>query len=649
MPLWRELRRRNVFRVGIAYLAGAWLLLQVASIILPSFDASPWFIRAVIFALVVGFPIAVVLAWLYEWTPEGVKADSGQGAAQAVPFTGRKIDFVVIGILVVAIVVLVFDDHIYDDSPDGAPVELNSIAVLAFENLSSDPEDSYFSDGLANELLSVLARVQELKVAPRTSSFYFRGKDVDVTTIATTLGVAAVLSGTVQRDGDRIRVAAALDGASDGILLWSDSYDRAIDNLLDIQSEIARSVASAIVPVLSPESQALIATRPTANSAAYDYYLRGRDYLRLPAEITTIDSAEELFSRAISLDTRFGSAYAGRCETLLARYELTRTQESFQSAEVACHRALTLDDGSWEVRKALADLYRISGQFDKAILELETGQSLQPNVADLPLALGQTYAAQNNAELAEAALLRAEEIQSSDWRVHNQLGHLYWDNNRYDEALERYGKVIELTPDSGVGYDNLGNTYLSMGRFAEAEMAFNDSPLPSRWTYENRGLVYYSLGDFDRAIADHRRALEIAPENYTEWGNLGDAYRFVPGRERDARQAYERAIELAEQELLINPDDLGAVTRLSTYYVFTGQTDRAETMVQRFIDQQTDSDGYFFEVGHFFAARTMMHLGEMDLAYDYLRRTLDSGWTRAYLLSDPDLVALGGDERFARL
>lgn len=646
MSFWGELRRRSVFRAGAAYAVVTWLLVQIAGVILSAFEFPAWVFQGFLVIVGIGFLITVVLAWLYDLTPEGFRrADEVPAESRVALSRGRKFDFAVIALLGVAVGFLVVRDHLSSSMGRLADVEIQSLAVLAFTNRSADPADVYFADGLADELLSILSRVQELKVAPRTSSFYFKGKDVDIATIASTLDVENVLTGSVQRDGDRIRVTVALDGAEAGALLWSQSYDREVDSLLDVQNEIALSVTSAIVPVLSPESLSLIAARPTENPEAYDYYLRGREYLRLPPEESTLASAEGLFDRAIDLDPRFAQAYAGRCDTLLERYEFATAPESFQTAEVACHRALTLDDGAWEVRLALANLYRIGGQFEQAILELQNAITRQPNNADLMLALAQTYAGQRRFDLAEKSFLGAESLQSGDWRIQNELGNLYWDANRYDEAIARYSKVIELTPDSGIGYDNLGNTYLSMGNLVEAEKVFNDSPLPSRWTYENRGLVYYNLGEFQKAIDDHRRALDIAPENYTEWGNLGDAFRFVPGNEKNAQGAYERAIQLAEQALSINPDDLETITRLSTYYAFTGQVDRAESLVRRFIEQQPGS----VDVGYFFAARTMMHLGEMDLAYEYLRRTLGSGWPRSSLLNDPDLVARGGDERFDRL
>ncbi|MDH3421311.1 MAG: tetratricopeptide repeat protein, partial [Gammaproteobacteria bacterium] len=624
-----------------AYAVVAWLLIQAASIVLPTFDTPPWIMQSLIVVTILGFPVALVLAWLYELTPMGLKrSDEVLRHTEMGGLKGRRLDGAIIGLLVVAVTFLAYDNYVSTAGRQADAEELDSIAVLAFENLSTEAEDEYFADGLADELLGALSRLRELKVASRTASFYFKGKDVDIMTIAATLQVGYVLSGRVRRYGDRIRVTAALDNAETSDLLWSESYDRELTDILDIQSEIARSVARAIVPVLSAQSERQFMVRPTENAEAYDYYLRGRDYLRQPHEETTLASAIELFDRAIDLDPRFAHAYAGLCEAHLGNYYFSEESESFEAAEVACHRALTLDNSLWDVHVALGNLYRYSGQYEDAILELETAIAQQPTAVSPYLELAQAYAAQNLLNQAEATFRRAEEVESRYWGVHNLFGNFLWDHSRYDEAIERYQRVIQLVPDSGVGYDNLGNTYLAMFELDQAERAFNASPLPSRWTYSNRGLVHYYRGEFSRAAEDHRRAVSISPEVHSSWGRLGDAYRFIPGEAENAHAAYEKAIELAEQDLSINPSDWDTLARLNTYYAFSGQLDRAAAGLEKLFELTSDPTAYFF------AALVSVQSGNVERAYEYLRRTVESGWSRATIANDPDLASLRGEREF---
>ena len=665
--LLAELKRRNVFKVATIYVVVSWLLLQVAATVFPIFDIPLWASRLLVLLLGLGFPIAVVLAWAFDLTPEGIQWQSNEGAQH---IHTHAWDWVLAVLLIVAIGLMVSSqlmrweaDNARASVPSGdsdaassvlpansvsaslnaVVSDLNSVAVLPFDNLSPEPGDEYFADGLAEELLSVLGRVSEIRVASRTSTAYYKNKDIDNATIASTLMVNNVLSGSVRRAGDRIRVTAALDEAGSGQLLWSDTYDRTLDDILDIQSDIARSVVSAIVPVLSPESESQIVTRPTDSSEAYDFYLRGRDYLRQPTKTTTFSSAVELFDRAINLDPRFAQAYAGRCEANLGSYEYTRDSSFFSSAEQSCHRALTLNDSLWDVHVALGNLYKTNGQYDEAILELEAAIEQQPSAVAPYLALANTYVDLERLEEADATFRRAEQVESGYWSVHNQFGHLLYKRGDYDEAIRRYRRVIELAPDHGIGHDNLGNVYLAVGDLDSAEQAFNDSPFPSRWTYTNRGLVYYYKGEFAKAAEDQQRAIDILSEDHRAWGRLADAYRFMPGREEDARTTYKAAINLAAEDLAINPSRWDTVARLAMYYAHTAANDAAEEQIEKLFELSSDSTAFYF------AAIASISLGETARAYDFVRQSVEGGFSKSLIRADPDLVALTSEAGFETL
>ncbi|MBT8085274.1 MAG: tetratricopeptide repeat protein [Woeseia sp.] len=644
LSLWTELKRRNVVRVGIAYMVVAWLMIQVADVILPTFDTPRWVMQILISFLFLGFPVAVVLAWVYELTPVGLKrSDDVLRQASIHWLTGRRLDGAIISLLVMAVVFLVYENYVVKGIANLNAPEPVSVAVLAFKNLSRDPDDEYFADGLADELLSVLGRVRELKVASRTASFYYKDKDVDIGTIASTLMVGHVLSGSVRRDGNRVRITATLDDTETDNLMWSETYDQEFEQILDIQSDIAQSVATSIVPVLSPESRVMIDARPTDNLEAYEFYLRGREYLRQPAEEITLASAVNLFDRAIDLDSRFAEAYAGLCEAHMSAYEFARAPDSFQLAEAACHRALTLDDSLWEVLVALGELYRESGRFESAILELEAAIEAQPNAVTPYLALAQTYAEQGNPELAEAMFRKADKTESGYWGVHRAFGNFLYRQSRFDEAIQRHTKVTELAPDSGIGFDNLGINYLQIGEFQKAKDAFNASPLPSRWTYMNRGLVYFYLGEFEQAAEDHVSAIEIAPEVHASWGFLGDDYRFIDGKEEEAKNAYNTAIELAERHLRINPTDWRSVGQLGMYYAYTGRSEEALARIGQLLENNSDATSYYF------ATRVRMQLGDLQGAYENLKQTVEAGWPRALLANNPDFAPLRSEPGYAAL
>lgn len=650
-----ELKRRNVFKVATIYVVASWLILQVATVVFPVFEIPNWASRLVVILLALGFPLALVAAWAVDLTPEGIKWESEVGEKHV---HTHAWDWILAVLLVVAIGLMVLSQvdtwqnsatSVADkDTPAGtvpAPVvaSLDSIAVLPFDNLGADPNDSYIGDGLAEELLGVLGRVEELKVASRTSTAYYKNRDIDNATIAATLQVDNILSGSVRRVGDTVRVTAALDRSGTGELLWTETYDRTLDDILGIQSDIAQAVASAIVPVLSPESRSVIVTQPTTSSEAYDFYLRGRDYLRQPTAEATLASAAALFERAIEIDPRFAEAHAGLCETNLRAYEFSRESGYFEKAEVSCHRALTLDANLWEVRVALGNLYYINGQYEQAVMELESAVERQPNAVNAYLTLANVYAAQNRFDDAEATFKRAEEVESGFWGVHRLMGHFYYDQSRYGEAIERYKRVAELAPDNSVGQDNLGNTYLAIGELELAEQALNAASTPSRFTYTNRGLVYFYQGEYEKAAEDQLRAIELAPEAHHAWGRLADAYRFIPGKEKEARDAYLKAIELAEEEIAINPSFWDSVARLGVYYAHMGRSADARARVDALFSLTSDAAAYYF------AAITSVLLGERSRAYDYLEKAIAGGFSKTLIANDPDLAPLRDEPEFNAL
>jgi TolB-like protein/tetratricopeptide (TPR) repeat protein len=655
--LFGELKRRNVLRAALAYLAASWFLIQVVETLFPIFGLADGHVRLIVILLVIGFPLVLIFAWVYELTPDGLMRESEIDRSRSIAHhTGSRLDRAIIVGLALGLGYLAVDKFVLEPARDAARDETvarqavlgsfgdSSIAVLPFVNLSNDVANEYFSDGISEELLSLLSKVPSLRVVSRSSSFSFKGKDIAIPEVARQLNVAHVLEGSVRKAGNQLRINAQLVDASTDSQMWSETYDRTLEEILSIQSDIGRSVVAAIVPVLSPELQARMVARPTESIDAYDFYLRGRDYLRQPTVESTLASAIELFNRAIALDQQFAYAYAGLCEAQLGTYWFARNPESFESAEVACQRALDLDDSSSEVHSALGNLYQTGGQYDKAVREFEAALILQPGSVDTYLDLAETFEAQMLHDKAEATFLRADSVDGGYWAVHNRFGNFLEGIGRYDEAIERYVKVIQLAPDSEVGYNNLANTYLSQGKLVEAERIFSESPSPTRWTFQNRGLVYYYLGDFAKSVEDQKRAIKLAPENYTPWGHLADAYRFLQGNEQNARDAYAKAIQLAERELTINPASLVTIGRLSMYYAYTGQADKAREQIDRMLELSPELGG-----DSYYAARVMMALGDMDRAYEYFRATIDGGWSRALILSDPDLVVHAGAERFEKL
>jgi TolB-like protein/Flp pilus assembly protein TadD/DNA-binding winged helix-turn-helix (wHTH) protein len=647
-----DLQRRRVFRVALVYVICAWLIIQVSEAVFPALLIPTWGQTLVVMLMIIGFPIALVFAWAFQITPEGVIVDAPSARSKNAA-RKRAVDYIVIAALVGVIAFLVFREYSREraDSsppfPEMAAIEqAESVAVLPFLNMSDDSGNEYFSDGLSEEILNSLSRLKELKVAARTSSFYFKNKDVDIPTIALHLGVRHVLEGSVRRQGQRVRVTAQLIRADTGFPVWSETYDREVEDVFGIQSDIARNVAQALEIVLSSDSSTRLDRRATASLDAYEFYLQGRSYLRRPEGGATLETAQALFEKAIAIDVDYAQAHAGLCDTYLLGYERTRSTSLFEKAERACHRALTLDSTAGDVNTALGNLYRNSGQYHEAERHFERASALNANAVDAYTGLALTYERQNRLEEAEKAYQRAIEIQPRFWRGHLEMGNFLFSWGRSAEAIEYFRRVTDLTPDNPTGYLNLGSAYYMIGELERATVAWRRSVelLPSQTAYRSLGTSLFFLGRFEEAIAMYERAIELAPEDHESWGALGDACRFAEGRGERATHAYQKAIELAEDALRVNPSDAGTTVLLAHYYANVGEPERARKLMAKALEFAPESNHVLY-----YAAVTHVSLGETEPALAAIERAVELGYPRELISVDAGLAPLKETERFAAL
>ena len=338
MSIFSELKRRNVFRIGVAYLIVAWLLMQVAALAVPALRLPDWVTTFVVFILSLGFPIALLLAWAFELTPDGFQKTKDVPLEQSIRrLTGQRLNYAVIVLLAIAVVVLLVDRSRLEPAESVAePVDISinpSLAVLPFDNMSEDPEQEHFADGLTEELLNVLATLDDLRLVSRTSSFAFKGSSLALSEIAGQLGVAHILEGSVRRSGDNIRITAQLIEAGSDSHLWSQTYDEdlSVDNVFDIQEDVAEAVSRTLHASLRTADQAALSMQGPASIEAFDHYLEGMRYVRRleigEASVSEIDeyyAAVEAFETSIELDPNWAPSHAGlgRSPSFLERHRL---------------------------------------------------------------------------------------------------------------------------------------------------------------------------------------------------------------------------------------------------------------------------------------------------------------------------------------
>ncbi len=637
--LIHELRNRSVFRAMAAYSVAAWILLQIADV---TFDRLPIPANAMtvlIVIAIIGFPVTLVLAWAYEITLDGVvRHDETKGAAPRLaflPFT-----------LVLVVFALGGSALLYYWSQDYWEPSRRSVAVLPFTNHSNEPDTEYFSDGLTEEIRSLIVRLNEFRVVALSSSYGLRNTVLDVVSIADRLGAEVVLQGSVRRYGSQVSVTARLFDGGDGNELWSENYDRELSDLVTIQNDIARQVARALHVVLPVVAERRLENLGTKNVEAYDLYLRGLDYLRKPADQVTLAQAQGFLRQSIALDPEFANAHAAICEVHLSRYTFSRDAGQFGEAEQACRAALEFDDRSSDVHIALGGLYKESGKYENALHEYEQAIEDNGNSADAYIGLAETYIALDRSKDAETSLRRAIEIDVSYWASFNAMGAFLFDNGRYLEAAEFFQMFVSRADDDAQAMNNLGGAYYLAGDFSSAARAWDESLAikPTRSAYSNTGTMYFYLGEFQKAADRYARAVDLAPLDYRLWGNLADAYYYTDNLKQVADVAYKRAIEFGENRLDINSSDMDTISDVAYYYSRVGQKQKSRDMNAS--ARSAAPDNMYVQYN---GALIHTHFGETAEALAALERAVALGYQKELLLIDPGFSGLVADEGFRNL
>jgi adenylate cyclase len=442
-----ELKRRNVYKVAIAYAVIAWLLMQIATQVFPFLEIPNWAIRLVIMLLVLGFPIALVMAWAFELTPEGLKRTEMADAEPATPSRNKAWIYVVI--VAGAISVGVFFLGRYTSSNQSAQLPVKSIAVLPLVNESGDASQDYFSDGLTEELINSLGQIRQLRVIGRNSSFQFKGKAQDSRTISQALGVANLLEGSVRKVADRVRIAVQLVRATDGSQLWSQSYDRELKDILAVQEEIAAEISETLRLKLTGAERQQLAKRPTENLKAFQYYLQGRTYRQRNTREDVL-AAIGYYERALEEDRNYALAYAGLAETysFLGALTYIASNEGRRKLEEAARKAFALDENLAEAHVALGLDYVQFAPYNFSLGDREFRRAIElnPSLAMAHFYLGLSLAREGRLDESVEELVKARELDPLSSIIARVVALPYYLKRDYGRALELLRQADELGP-----------------------------------------------------------------------------------------------------------------------------------------------------------------------------------------------------------
>jgi adenylate cyclase len=500
MSFLAELRRRNVIRMAGLYLVGAWLIVQVAGTILPMFDAPDWVARTIVVLLAIGFIPALVISWVFELTPDGLRREDEIAPADPTdsntPNTAQRMNRMIMVVMALALGYFAFDKFLLAPGRESAhaqavlastqpnasasdaadptkAVQANSIAVMPFVNMSSDKDQEYFSDGMTEEILNALANVPNLAVTARTSVFSLKGQNKDVREIGKLLGVAYVLEGSVRKAGDELRITAQLVRADSGFHLWSESYDRKLEKVFDLQAELAGAIAKALELPLGLGGDAALVRERSADPEAYALYLQARAAYRARGD--GVKKSIELYRAALKRDPEFAPAWAGLASSLavlpwyIPGAERVNTPDFMREAEQAGKQALAQSPNLPQGHIALGMVYTFQWRWALAGQSFKRAMELAPNDVELNYQYADWLSAVGRSEEALAAANKAVALDPLVPIFLNGQANMLSRLGREDEAIDVRQAAYALAPELRTTTENLFYSYLVAGRLDEAE------------------------------------------------------------------------------------------------------------------------------------------------------------------------------------
>ena len=665
-----ELKRRNVYKVAVAYAVAGWAFAQGIAQVFPVFGVPNWVVQLIVLLIVIGFPIALVLAWAFELTAEGIKRTE---TADAMPETTRRKKYVWIYVVVIGAVLSIglFFLGRYSAAPMQnavAEASAKSIAVLPFENLSDDKQNTYFADGVQDQILTNLARVSDLRVISHTTVRQYKsGEPRNLREIGRQLGVTHILEGSVQRAGDRLRIAAQLIDARTDSQIWAETYDRTAADLFAIQTELAESIVAQLQTKLSPQQKAEIEQRPTQDLVAFELYLRAKqivDSYTIADDVrAALLSALQSLDQAIKRDPNFVSAYCyiARANDLLYFFDLDPTPDRIRRADAAVKAALRLRPDSAEAHFAMADfLFRCRRDYDGALKELAIARPGLPNDAAFFILSGYINRRRNNWAQAERDFLTAVELDPLNPNAYNLLADTYNLQRRHLLAAQVYERVLaagERTPI--VLFRKASPIFNGTGNSTELRDVLAKNPDMDIGGAQTPARVFLAL--IDGNFAEAERALAASPRedfqdiDYTfyypkAWFEAMIAR--VKGDSARATAAFAAARTILEQRLAVKPEDARTLAVLAQVDAGLGHKELAIQEAKHAVDLMPVSkdiyDGALVLEG---LAQVYTWTSEPDRAIELLQKLVTMpGYTNyARLKLYPMWNPLRGDPRFEKI
>jgi TolB-like protein/Tfp pilus assembly protein PilF len=658
----RELQRRNVYKVGAMYAVGGWLLVQVATQVLPLFDVSALALRVIVLAIVAGFPIALIVAWVYEVTPQGIVRTADVAPEQSIAQrTGQKLNYVIIGVLVLAVAFLLVQRYVLPRRiADGsASIPDKSVAVLPFENLSDEKSSAYFASGIQDEILTRLAKIGALKVISRTSTQHYASSPANLPEIARQLGVANILEGSVQRAGDAVHINVQLIRAATDDHLWAEVYNRKLDDIFAVEAEVAGAIADTLNAKLSGAEKAAVEKRPTENPAAYDAYLRALALSTAGYDFATTRKVSAAFAEAVRLDPDFALAWAQLAMNNGYLYfnNVDTDTITAESIKLATENAVRLQPQLSESQLAMGSyLYRVQRDFPAAQKAIEAALERAPNNPQILQFLALVERRQGHWEQALAHFQQAAVLDPRNAGLLTTIGgETLLNMRRFAEAHEWLHRALALVPNDALALTYEVSAFQSEGRLDEAARVLAEVPSAGI----DPGLASYraaqrllernyrlAIAELEPLLAQHDESLNGFRPLLTL--NLGQAQR-LGGDADGAKATMERLVARIQPDAR-RVDDTQVPVTLAQAYAELGDGQKAVEQGQLAL-QLFASDANMRPTAQYGLAEALMVAGDKNAAIAQLESILKapSNLTVALLRLDPIWDALRADPRFQDL
>jgi len=630
-----ELKRRHVYRAAVAYAMVAWLITQIATQVFPFFDIPNWTVRLVIVGLLLGFPIAMSLAWIYEFTGEGFVRDEDVDQSTR-KSAGRLLDFIIIGVLLLLIAVLIFGRPLFRSS-SGEIIPEKSIAVLPFANFSDDKQNAFFADGIQDDILTSLARISDLRVISRSSVMPFRDPAAHTRReIGKLLGVANVLEGSVRREGDKVVVNVQLIDALKDRHLWAKRYERTLADSLGLQGELAGQIADELRVTLSPNEKARLETKPTESADAYLAYLQANQIERNPDTLLEdFKKADQLYTKAIALDPNFALAHARLASTSAAIFHFYEPVEIWKTkARHAAERALQLQPNLAETHVALGQYkYWIDGDYESALAEFDKAVQLSPNNGEVGTLIAAIKRRQGKWQESLDAFGRASKIDPQNPNIVRNVVFTNTALRRWPEAARAAERFRAMAPASMVakiqsGYVDFwwkGDTHRLKSLLAEIQSGADPGGEVTT--------CHWDVAMIERDYAAAKRALENSKLNEFSYLNAGATPKsffqgcvaLAQGDAAVARKLFEAARPSFENGVKESPDSAERHAYLGLLYAFLDRKDDAVREGRRAVELKPESvDAFDGAIMNSILALIYARCGESDLAFALLARLLQT-------------------------